>query len=235
MSSGIPREIIERYKKVTAATVYGGVHRLGYDPCFMREVQNFTPGRTLVGRARTLRFIPPRPDIMRETHRGEDSPEYRAMGSCEPGDVLVCDGMGRKYAAIGGDVKLLQLKMRGAAGMVTDAAIRDLDVVQGYGLTIMAGGRTPMGGAGEIDPFEANGTIQCGGVAVRPGDLIVGDDDGVVVVPAGVAVEVIDWVEEHEEVEEYIKGLIQKEEVAPGKYYPPTDATVEQYHRSQGG
>ena len=53
--------------------------------------------------------------------------------------------------------------------------------------------------------------------------------------PAGVAVEVIDWVEEHEEVEEYIKGLIQKEEVAPGKYYPPTDATVERYRRTQGG
>jgi regulator of RNase E activity RraA len=235
MSNGIPQETIERYKSVAAATVYSGVRQLGYDPCFMREVQNFTPGRKLVGTARTLRFIPPRPDIIRETHRGEDSPEYHAMGSCEPGDVLVCDGMGRKYAAIGGDVKLLQLRMRGAAGLVTDAAIRDLDVVKGYGLTIMAGGRTPMGGAGEIDPFEANGTIQCGGVAVRPGDLIVGDDDGVVVVPAGVVAEVIDWVEEHEEVEEYIKGLIQEEQVAPGKYYPPTDATVERFRESKGG
>ncbi len=235
MSSEMTREMIERFKEVAVATVYSGVSRLGYEPCFMREVRNLTPGRALVGRARTLRFIPPRPDIILDTHRGEDSPEYHAMGSCEPGDVLVCDGMGRKYAAIGGDVKLLQLKMRGAAGVVTDAAIRDLDIVQGYGLTIFAGGRTPAGGAGEIDPFEANGTIQCGGVAVRPGDLIVGDDDGVVVVPAGVAADVIDWVEEHEEVEEYIKGLIQREEVPPGKYYPPTDATVERYRRSRDG
>ncbi|MCH7801402.1 MAG: hypothetical protein IIC24_07635, partial [Chloroflexi bacterium] len=181
------------------------------------------------------RFTPPRPEIMAEVHKGADSPEYQAMGSCEPGDVLVCDGMGRKYAAIGGDVKLLQLKMRGAAGMVTDAAIRDLDIVKGYGLAIFAGDRTPMGGAGEIDPFEANGTIQCGGVAVRPGDLIVGDDDGVVVVPQQVAQEVIDWVEEHEAVEEYVKGLIEKENVAPGKYYPISEATVQQYHQSQGG
>ena len=231
----LSQEILDRYQKVTSATVYGGVRRLGYDPSFMRGVQAFTPGQKLIGRARTLRFIPPRPDIMQEVHKGEDSPEYRAMGMCGPGDVLVCDGMGKEYAAIGGDVKLLQLKMVGAEGMVTDAAIRDLEIVAGYGLKIFAGNRTPMGGAGEIDPYEANGTIQCGGVAVRPGDLIVGDDDGIVVVPKGVAEEVIDWVEEHEAVEEYVKGLIEKENVAPGKYYPITDATVEQYHKSRGG
>jgi len=59
----------------------------------------------------------------------------------------------------------------------------------------------------------------CGGVAVRPGDLIVGDDDGIVVVAAGIAEAVIDWVEEHEQAEEYIKALIESENVAPGKYY----------------
>ena len=90
-----------------------------------------------------------------------------------------------------------------------------------------------MGGADEVDPFEANVTIQCGGVAVRPGDLIVADDDGVVVVPEIIAKEVIDWVEEHEAVEEYVKGLIEKENVAPGKYYPITEETVKQYHASK--
>ena len=156
-------------RKVTVATVYGGVRRLGYEPCFMKGVRAFTPGKMLVARARTLRFIPPRPDIMAEVHRGEDSPEYRAMGSCGPGDALVCDAMGRQYAAVGGDVKLLQLKMVGAEGVVCDGGIRDLDIVRGYGLTVFAGDRTPMGGAGEVDPYEDNVTIQCGGVAVRPG------------------------------------------------------------------
>ena len=230
----ITAEIIERYKKVAGATVYSAVRMMGYEPCFMRDVHAFTPGEPLVGRAKTLRFVPPRKDIIEETHRGADSPEYQAMGSCEPGDVLVIDGMGKKYAAIGGDVKLLQLKMRGAAGLVTDASIRDLAIVADYGLKVFAGGRTPMGGADEIDPFEANVTIGCGGVAVRPGDLIVADDDGVVVVPERIAAEVIDWVEEHEAVEEYIKGLIEAEGAAPGKYYPPTDATIARYHEEAG-
>ena len=228
----IPPSIIARYKKVASATVYSAVRRLGYEPCFMREVFSFTPGITLVGSAKTLRFVPPRQDIMEQTHIGENSPEYIAMGSCEPGDVLVIDGLGKKYAAVGGDVKLLQLKMQGAAGLVTDASIRDLNIVADYGLAVFAGGRTPMGGADEIDPFEANVTIQCGGVAVRPGDLVMADDDGVVIVPECIIEEVIDWVEEHEEVEEWIKTLIEKENVAPGKYYPPTDEIVRRYHEN---
>ena len=122
--------------------------------------------------------------------------------------------------------------MARAGGLVTDAAIRDLDIVKDYGFKIYAGGRTPMGGADEIDPYEANVTIQCGGVAVRPGDLIVGDNDGVIVVPEALATDVLEWAEEHEAVEEFIKELISKENVAPGKYYPITQNTIDLYRRS---
>jgi regulator of RNase E activity RraA len=216
----ISQDIKERYGKLAVATIYGGVRQKGYMPCFMNGVRNFTPGRTLVGVARTLRFVPPRADVIAETNRGADSPEYRAMGSCKPGDVLVCDAMGRRYGSIGGDVKLLQLQMVGAAGVVTDGAIRDLDIVQSYGLAVFAQDRTPAGGGEEgVSPFEENVTIGCGGVAVRPGDLIVGDDDGIVVVARGIVEEVIDWAEDHEKSEEHIKELIQEENVAPGKYY----------------
>lgn len=215
----ISRELIQRYRAVAVATVYGGVSRMGYDPCFMRGVRAYTPGTHLVGRARTLRFVPPRLDIQQETQRGADSPEYQAMGSCEPGDVMVMDAMGRSWASIGGDVKLLQLKMAGAEGLVTDGSIRDLDAAKEYGFKLFAGGRTGAVGVPDVWPYEANGTIQCGGVAVRPGDLIVGDDDGIVVVASGIAEEVIAWVEEHEQAEEYIKEQIQRERVAPGKYY----------------
>ena len=216
----ISDETIARYRNVVVATVYGGVMYQGYEPCFMRGVKSYTPGRHLVGRAKTLRFVPPRRDIQRETQAlGADSPEYVAMGSCGPGDVMVMDAMGKSWASIGGDVKLLQLKLTGAAGLVTDGAIRDLDAVKEYGYGLFAGGRTGAVGIPDAWPLEPNATIQCGGAAVRPGDLIVGDDDGVVVVAAEIAETVIDWVEEHERAEEYIKALIEKENVSPGKYY----------------
>jgi len=216
----IPEETIQRFRNVSVSTVYGALAELGYLPCFMKGVRAFTPGNHLVGTARTLRFIPQRPDIAALTNRGADSPEYRAMASCQMGEVLVCDAMGVRYGSIGGDIKLLQLKMVGAAGVVTDGAIRDLEVVKTYGLAVFAQDRTLSGGPQEgVRPYEENVTIACGGVAVQPGDLIVGDDDGVVVVARSVAFDVIEWAEDHEKSENRMKELIQMENVAPGKYY----------------
>ena len=229
----ISDDLLERYRNVGAATVFGGARRWGFEPCLMGGVSTFRPDTRLAARARTLRFVPYRTDILEETRRGEDSPEYQAAGSCGPGDVLVCDALGMPYAGIGGDVKLLQLKMVGAEGVVTDGAVRDMDTVLSYGYAIFAGGRTPGTGQPYIEPYQANVTIQCGGVLVRPGDLVVGDNDGVVVVPKRAAAEIIEWVEEHEEAEEEIKSMIQADNVAPGRYY--NEATFEKLIQRRRG
>lgn len=230
-------EILERFRRVPTATVWGAVHnQLGVTLPYMEGVRSFTPGRRMAGRARTLRFLPPRPDIDAETRQGEESPEYRAMARCGPGDVLVADLMNRRYAAIGGDVKLIQLKMNGAEGLVTDGAIRDLEVLEeeNYGLIVYAQDRTPYGGRPWAEPAEENVDIQCAGALVRPGDVVVGDGDGVVVVPSWYAAECIDWVEEHEGAESFVKHKILSEGVRPGKYYPPSAETKEEYRMSQG-
>ncbi len=219
----VPQSILDRFKKVSTATIWSALNRKGYTRCFMEEVHLMTPGRRLAARARTLRFLPNRPDLQKEVRIGEGGPEYKAMSTCGPGDVLVCDALGIKYASIGGDVKLLQLKMNGADGVVTDGAIRDLDIVATYGFTIYARGRTPTGGV-PLDPYQPNVDIQCAGVLVRPGDVLVGDNDGVVVVPSHLAQEVLEWAEEHEELEEVVKEQIQIEKCVPGRYYPPGDA-----------
>ncbi|MDA0677123.1 MAG: hypothetical protein O2788_03860 [Chloroflexi bacterium] len=229
--------VLDRFKRVPVATVWHAVHQIaGVSLPYMEGVRAYTPGRRLAARARTLRFLPPRPDIDLETRKGEESPEYRAMARCGAGDVLVADLMNRRYAAIGGDVKLLQLKMNGAEGLVTDGAIRDLGVLEeeNYALIVYAQDRTPYGGRPWAEPAEENVDIQCAGVLVRPGDVIVGDDDGVVVVPSWFAQECIDWVEEHEGAEAFVKAKITKEGVRPGKYYPPSPETKAEYRRSIG-
>ena len=230
----IPQSILDRYKKVTTATVWSAVRRRGSLACFMEDVIPMTPGRRLAARARTLRSLPPRPDLHDEVVIGENAPEYRAMALCGPGDVLVIDTMRSPFSTVLGDVKLLQLKMQRADGFVSDGAIRDLEVVSTYGLTIFTQRRTPT--AREYgEAYQENVDIQCAGVLVRPGDVIVGDDDGVVVVPAYMAEEVIDWVEIHEEAEEYVKSKILAENCPPGRYYPPTDATKEEMKRVHAG
>ena len=228
----VEQEILDRFKQLPVATIWNHVMRDANVPLpFMEDVYPWTPGKRLAARARTLRFLPPRPDLIQEVRLGEDSPEYRAMASCGPGDVLVADIMGAKRACIFGDVKAIQLKMNQADGIVTDGAIRDLEIMEreGYNLIIYARARTPYGSAPWAIPAEENGDIQCGGALVRPGDVLVGDGDGVVVVPSWFAHECVEIVEEHEGVEAYIKEKIQAEGVAPGKYYPPSPQSWEEY------
>ncbi|MBM3956579.1 MAG: hypothetical protein FJ313_00830, partial [Gemmatimonadetes bacterium] len=146
----VPQEILDRFKRMPVATVYGTVARLTGNPlCFMQDIRPMTPGRRLAARARTLRFLPMREDKRRETRIGQRSPEYVAMARCGPGDALVADIMGCRWAVVGGDVKLLQLKLNRADGVVSDGAIRDLDVLEReeYGLAVFARERSPMGGA----------------------------------------------------------------------------------------
>jgi len=217
----ITHELIERYRKIDTPTIWSALHTLyGYGLSFMQGVDLQTPGRKLVGRARTVRFVPSRPDLLAETGKGQNAPETHAMNRCGPGDVLVCDVNGVRYGSSGGDMKLLQLKMNRAEGIVTDGAIRDLSTVRKYGYIIYAKGGTP---SAALAPwpmsFEENVVIGCGGIAVRPGDLIVGDDDGVMCVPQQWAVAVADWSEEHNEFEEIIKERVIRENVPPMTYY----------------
>ena len=233
----VERDILERYKRVPVATVWSCLSDyLQIPKSYMEGVQALTPGSRLAARARTLRFLPPRIDKDIQTRIREKAPEYRAMSRCGPGDCLVADIMKNRYAAIGGDVKLLQLKMNNADGLVTDGAVRDLEVLieENYGLAIYGQGRTPYGGKPWAEAADEDIDIQCGGVLVRPGDVIVGDDDGVVVVPSWFASECIDWVEEHEGIEAMIKEKMLTENVAAGKYYPPTDELKLEWRRAMG-
>ena len=227
----VPQHILDRFKKLPVATVWNSVHRYAGVPLpYMNDVRLCTPGQTLAARARTLRYLPPRPDLQAEVQIGADSPEYKAMGRCGPGDVLVCDVMGDARPCIFGDVKALQLKMTNADGVVTDGGIRDLDIMvqEEYGLIIYARDRTPLGGVPYAIPAQENVDVQCGGALVRPGDVLVGDADGVVVVPSWFAEECVELTEVHEEAEEMIKQRILAEGVVPGKYYPPGPETYEQ-------
>ncbi len=227
----VPQKILDRFKKLPVATVWHTVHRYAGVPFpYMNDVRLCTPGQQLAARARTLRYLPPRPDLQAEVQIGENSPEYIAMGRCGPGDVLVCDVMGDARPCIFGDVKALQLKMTNADGVVTDGGIRDLDIMvqEEYGLIIYARDRTPLGGVPYAIPAQENVDVQCGGALVRPGDVLVGDADGVVVVPSWFAEECVELTEVHEEAENMIKDRILAEGVVPGKYYPPKEETYEQ-------
>ena len=227
----VSQSCLNRFKELPVATVWHVVHTYAGVPLpFMDNVRPFTPGKRLAARARTMRYLPPRPDLAALTPAGEDAIDYRAMSRCGPGDVLVVDIMGNPSAAVFGDVKGLQLRMNNADGVVCDGGIRDLDIMveENYGLIIYARDRTPYGGGPWVFPAEENVNIQCGGALVRPGDVLVGDNDGVVVVPSWFAEECVDLTEVYETAEGMAKERILAENVVPGRHYPPSSEILEQ-------
>lgn len=145
----------------------------------------------LIGEAFTLRFIPAREDLDSMKNYGlESNLHRRAIEECPPGEVLVIDAFDDTRASAMGDMMARRLAHRGAAGVVTNGGFRDADGILGTGLPCYhrqpAVPATPI----HLHPVALNEPVGVGGVAVYPGDVIFGDADGVVVIPADLAAEV---------------------------------------------
>ncbi len=220
---------------MTNATIVGHLLRRGYDKSYMEGVRSLAPGRRLIGRAVTLRYLPTPPDQAERIATGtygtgfNATPRWQALEALEPGDVLVADTMGQGAVSTGGDVVFSRILTRDAAGLVTDGAVRDGAKVVKYGYPVFAGSSTPTVGEPHILPYEVNEPIQCGGVLVWPGDIIMGDDDGVVVLPSQLAEEVVHEAIGAEEREEAILEYTQEHKVSPSAFYPFNTETEKLY------
>ncbi|MBT4126781.1 MAG: hypothetical protein HOE43_10345 [Chloroflexi bacterium] len=238
LQTDISDDILRRFEKVSLQSCTGALHYItnqardskngdtstSWNNCYMKNLKPLTPGRKIAARARTLSFLPPRPDTAAVLRKGEDSPEFVAMESCGPGDVLVVDMNRMSDIGILGNMKTRRLWARGGVGLITDGSVRDLDKIRDeYGLAVFGAGRSAITGL-EGSPFhEVNVPVSCDGVLVIPGDVIVADDDGVVVVPQQLAEQVIDWIEEHDLVEDEIAKMVDEQDVSPGRFYPPSE------------
>ncbi|NQV98715.1 MAG: ribonuclease activity regulator RraA [Rhodospirillales bacterium] len=187
------------------------------------------PHQKIVGPAYTLRFVPYREDLVSlEKLASLENAQRRAIEEATPGAVLVADGRGRADIAVLGDILIERLKVRGVAGLVTDGGIRDLQECQGSGFTMYgAGAAAPASLVGHA-PAEVQCAIGCGGVAVIPGDVIVGDGDGIVVIPAALAAAVASDGIEQERFERYAKMKVAGGAPAYGTY-PPNAQTKAAY------
>ena len=232
--SPIPDETLKSLRDIPTQTLIDGLWVKGWPMGYIEGARPLQLGQQMAGRAVTLRFVPHRPDLAEDKPSGEASAEYVAIEACGPGEVLVIDAMGWRYSSIGGDIKFMRLMQRNVGGLVTDGAVRDSKVLKEYGFPVFSASTTAKQGPAEFWPWQVNDAIQCGGVLVRPGDAIVGDDDGVVVVPRVLVDEVIRIAHEREEVEEVIKAQLEIERCSPGKYYPFNERTWKLFEEKTG-
>ncbi len=220
----ISDETLAKLGELPTQTLIDGLWVENWPQAMIHGARPIFPGQKMVGRAVTLRFVPHRPDVLADKPKAEESPEYVAFELCGPNEVLVASSVG-PWESIGGDIKFFRLAQREVGGLVTDGSVRDTTELKDYGFPVFAHSSTAKQGPAVMQPWGVNEVITCGGVVVRPGDAIIGDNDGVVVVPAAMADRVLEIAAEREAVENVIKTELKRNPGSPGKYYPVNDNT----------
>jgi regulator of RNase E activity RraA len=217
----------ERLSKVSTATLCTALFKRGFRNVYIQGIKLLSKpsGGNLVGPAFTMRSIPAREDLDQiSAFDDPNHPQRKAIESVPPGHVLVLDCRQEKRVASGGEILTTRLKVRGAAGLVSDGPVRDSGSLSQMDFPIYcAGGSAPLNLLYH-HAIDQNIPIGCGGVAVYPGDIIVGDEEGVVVIPQHLADEVAESCEEQEKMEAFILERVQNGAKLAGTY-PPNDDT----------
>jgi 2-keto-4-pentenoate hydratase/2-oxohepta-3-ene-1,7-dioic acid hydratase in catechol pathway/regulator of RNase E activity RraA len=220
--SDAPAELLRAVAKVSTATLAAQLRKRGFNSVTLDRLQATRPGSKMVGFARTLRYVPFREDLFAEyggtLAGGGLNAQKRAVEQLRPGEVLVIEARGDLTAGTVGDILALRAQVRGAAGIVTDGAIRDSQALHAMDLPVYYGARHPAVLGRRHVPWEVNTTIACAGVTVRPGDIVAGDGDGVIVIPAHLAMEVAQDAAAQELQEEFAAEMVAKGESVDGLY-----------------
>jgi 5-oxopent-3-ene-1,2,5-tricarboxylate decarboxylase / 2-hydroxyhepta-2,4-diene-1,7-dioate isomerase len=217
--------------EVSTATLYSQLRKRGLNEVFLTGVRPVRPGQRMLGRARTVRYLPLREDEF-QRRGGAMNAQKRAVEGLGSGDVLVIGARGEAGAGTIGDILALRAQVRGAAGIVTDGPLRDTRAVADLDIpTYAAGSHAAVLGRRHV-PMDVDVPISCGGVLVLPGDVLVGDDDGVIVVPAGLVDEVAAAALAQEREETYIADKIRGG-ASVEDWYPMTPEARAEYEESQ--
>jgi regulator of RNase E activity RraA len=231
----LAEKTIELLRQVSTATLTTQMLKRGFRNVFLAGVNPAHTGTAvMVGAATTLRYIPAREDLDTiESLGSREHPQRKTIETIPAGHVLVIDCRGETQAAGVGAILVARLHARGAAGFVCDGGVRDLATAVSVGLPLYCAGAAAPPNVTRHHAIAANEPIACGGVAVFPGDVVVGDGDGVVVLPRALADEVAVAAAEQERLEEFLF-----EEVKAGKplfgTYPPDEATLARYGKQKG-
>ena len=195
---------------VATATLSSQLRKRGLNNVSIDGLSSTRPDAKIVGTARTLRYLPNREDLFDERGGGYNA-QKRAFDAVGPGEVLVIEARGERGSGTVGDVLALRAQVNGAAGIVTDGGVRDLEVVAALDIPTYHNGPHPAVLGRRHVPWDTDVTVACGGATVQPGDVIVGDADGLLVIPPALVEEVVADAIEQEREEEFIA-----EQVAQG-------------------
>ncbi|WP_258142155.1 MULTISPECIES: fumarylacetoacetate hydrolase family protein [unclassified Arthrobacter] len=210
-------ELKAKLESVATATLSSQLRKRGLNNVSIDGLQATRPDRKVVGLARTLRYVPNREDLFK-THGGGFNAQKRAIDSVNDGEILVMEARGEKGTGTVGDILALRAQVRGAAAIITDGGVRDYSAVADLEMpTYFANPHPAVLGRRHI-PWDTDITIACGGATVQPGDIIVADSDGILVIPPAIAEELVDDCIVQEKEETFIFQMVQEGNSVDGLY-----------------
>ncbi len=217
-------ETREKLMHVSTATLCTALFKRGLRNQFIQDVRPLGfKGRNMVGPAYTLRYIPAREDLNPlSVFQDRSHPQRKAVEECPPGAVFVIDSRKDARAASAGSILVTRLMLRGVAGIVTDGGFRDSAEIAALAMPAFHQRPSAPTNLTLHQAIDLNVPIGCGGAPVFPGDVIVGDADGVIVIPAGIATEVADEATAMTVYEDFVIDMVSQGHSIIG-LYPMTD------------
>ena len=221
--------LIAALQKITTATLTTVLLKKGIRRSWMKGPKMLAPGQArIAGRAFTLRFVPMREDLATPASWASPRSTRAAIEEMPEGCIAVIDAMGVTEAGVFGDILAQRMAVRKVAGLVTDGVMRDVAGVLETGLPVWCQGAAAPASVAGLTFVGWQEPIGCGGCAIFPGDMIVADGDGAVVIPASLAEEVAKLGAEQEELEAWLMDEVKAGRALPG-LYPPNEETLARY------
>jgi regulator of RNase E activity RraA len=223
----------KRLTEISTATIATCLFKRGFKNQFIQNVIPLGKGETnMVGEAFTLRYIPAREDLNPITiFKDSNHPQRVAVETCPEGAVLVIDSRNDAKAASAGSLLVTRLMIRKSSGIVTDGGFRDSAEIAALNFPSYHQRPSAPTNLTLHQALDINVPIGCGGVAVFPGDVIVGDDDGVMVIPQYLIDEIIEEGTEMTLFEEFVLKKINEGESIIGLYPPTNDSIIEDFEK----
>ena len=226
---------LEKLRRITTATVTTVLLKKGIRHCWLKRAMPLSPGGSrVVGPAFTLRFVPVREDLATPESWGRPISTRAAIEAMPEGCVAVADAMGVTGAGIFGDILVMRMARRNVTALVTDGVIRDKAGCLAANLPIWCQGTAAPASVNGLTFVGWDEPIACGGCAVFPGDVIVADDDGAVVIPQNLVEYVAAEGAEQELYESFVVSEVERGVPLPG-LYPPNDEAKARYQAWKAG
>ncbi|MDA7430973.1 ribonuclease activity regulator RraA [Primorskyibacter aestuariivivens] len=220
-----------KLEQVSVATLATALFKRGLRNQVIQDVRPLSQkGRNMVGPAFTLRYMPAREDRNQLIEfRNPDHPQRKAIETCPPGHVMVMDSRKSAIAASAGDILITRLMKRGGAGVVTDGGFRDAMNIAKLDIPAYHNRPSSPTNLTTNEAIDINVPIGCGDAPVFPGDIVVGDDDSIIVIPAHLADEVAEEAMEMTAYEDFALEQVQAGETIIGLYPATKEENLEKF------